>query len=393
MPEDKRMTLNKMGQGSSRQATQNKVAYWLAFGVWAVVLLVIAPKILSPFDLNLLGKFLAYAIVALGLGVLWGYTGMLSLGQGLFFGLGAYCLALYTQLEQAGNKLPEFMGLYGVTQLPWFWEPFHSPVFALCMAILLPMAVAAILGFMVFRSRVQGVYFSIITQALTVIVSLLLIGQQQAINGTNGLPINDNSTLFGLPLENSSTKLAIYLTTAVCLGLSYLLCRYLVNSRLGRLLVALRDDENRLRFVGYNPVLIKVMVFTLSAGLAGLGGALFFPQGGIISPAALGIVPSIEIVIWVAVGGRELLVGAVLGAIVVNEAKNLISTKSPDTWTLIMGALFVGVVLLFPNGIVGLFKRTQEFVSRRFQRSPAQQIIADPPEPQRDAEAGFNPLS
>src|SRR5260221_14711539 len=170
------MIFSQLGQ---RIKSRSKAAYWLSFGVWAVAFLFVAPKLLSFFDLNLLGKFLAFAIVALGLDLLWGYTGMLSLGQGLFFGLGAYCIALYTQLEQAGGKLPEFMGLYGVTELPWFWQPFHSPIFAIVMAVLLPMVLAAIVGYLVLRSRVQGVYFSIITQALTVIVSLLLIGQQQ----------------------------------------------------------------------------------------------------------------------------------------------------------------------------------------------------------------------
>ncbi len=339
-----------------REATRSRAVSGVSFVIWAVALLIVAPRMLSAFDLNLLGKFLAFAIAALGLDLLWGYAGMLSLGQGLFFGLGAYCLALYTQLEQAKGKLPEFMGLYGVNELPWFWQPFHSPIFALVMAVVLPMVVAAVIGYLVLRSRVQGVYFSIITQALTAIVSLLLIGQQQAINGTNGLPINYNGTLFGLRLADSSTRVGIYLATVVCLGAAYLLCRLLINSRLGRLLVAMRDDENRLRFAGYDPVLLKVLVFTLSAGLAGLGGALFFPQGGIISPAALGIVPSIEIVIWVAVGGRGTLIGAVLGAVLVNEGKNLISSRNPDTWTMIMGALFVGVVLLFPMGIVGYLK-------------------------------------
>jgi urea transport system permease protein len=326
---------------------------WLIFAIVGLLLLFVAPQVLSGFNLNLLGRFLAYAIVALGLDLIWGYAGMLSLGQGLFFGIGAYCFAMYVQLEQSGGKLPDFMGLYGLTELPAIWLPFQSPVFALAMAILLPTALAAVLGYIVFRSRVKGVYFSIITQALTFIVSLLLIGQQQLINGTNGLPINDASTLFGHSLKEDSTKQAIYLVTVVCLGGAYLLCRWLCGSRFGRLLVALRDDENRLRFVGYNPVKIKIIVFAISAGLAGLGGVLFFPQGGIISPAAMGIVPSIEIVIWVAVGGRGTLIGAVLGALVVNEGKSFISTQSPDAWQLIMGALFVGVVLLFPAGISG----------------------------------------
>src|SRR5258708_18644512 len=380
------MILNKQNSVTRNPQTRNKVVHWLSFGLWAVALLVIAPSLLSPFDLNLLGKFLAYAIVALGLDLIWGYTGMLSLGQGLFFGLGAYCIAMYTQLEQAGGKLPDFMGLYGVTALPALWQPFHSPVFAIGAAILVPMFVASILGFMVFRSRVQGVYFSIITQALTAITSLLLIDQLNLIHGTNGLPINYSKTLMGFPLNQPGTKIGIYLITAVCLGISYLLCRALVNSRFGKLLIAIRDDETRLRFVGYNPVYIKVIVFALSAGLAGLAGALFFPQGGIISPAALGIVPSIEIVIWVAVGGRGTLIGAFLGAVLVNEATNQISSSNPNTWTLIMGALFVGVVLLFPNGIVGLVKSLSAYASRRMKKSAVDSFNPDS-DLSRDGEA------
>ena len=337
-----------------KSIVQRPFIRWLPFIVVAVLLLVVAPATLSDFQLNLFGRFLTYAIVALGLDMIWGYTGMMSLGQGLFFGLGAYCFAMYLKLEQAGSKLPEFMGLYGVTELPFFWQPFHSPVFAIAMAIFLPMAVATLLGYMVFRSRIQGVYFSIITQALTAIVSLLLIGQQQLINGTNG--ITDLTTIFGYPLSAGSTRTALYIATVIVLGLSFLLCRWVIASRFGRLLVALRDDENRVRFAGYDPVLIKILVFALSAGLAGLAGVLFVPQVGIISPAALGIVPSIEIVIWVAVGGRGTLIGAVLGALLVNIGKSSISTAYPDIWQFIMGALFVGVVLLFPSGIVGFIK-------------------------------------
>jgi urea transport system permease protein len=336
------------------ETAQRSAIHWIPFTLIAIVMLLVVPRIASDFQMNLLGKFLTYAIVALGLDLIWGYTGMLSLGQGLFFGLGAYCFAMYLKLEQSGGKLPEFMGLYGVTELPGFWQPFHSPVFALAMAILLPMGIATLLGYMVFRSRVQGVYFSIITQAFTAIISLLLVGQQKLINGTNGL--TDLSTIFGQPLAASNTKVALYLATVVCLGLSYLLCRQFVNSRFGRLLVALRDDEARMRFAGYNPVKLKVIVFAISAGLAGLAGALFVPQVGIISPTAMGIVPSIEIVIWVAVGGRGSLIGAIFGALLVNAGKSSISTAYPEIWQFIMGGLFVGAVLLFPNGIIGAIK-------------------------------------
>ena len=324
---------------------------WLPFIVAVLAFIFVAPNILSDFQLNLLGRFLTYAIVALGLDLIWGYTGMLSLGQGLFFGLGAYCFAMYLKLEQSGGKLPEFMGLYGVTELPALWQPFHSPIFAIAAAVIVPMLLAALLGWMVFRSRVQGVYFSIITQALTAIVSLLLIGQQQLINGTNGL--TDLSTMFGYSLQDKRTELALYVATVLVLAGAFILCRWLIESRFGRLLVAVRDDESRVRFAGYNPVTIKVAVFALSAGLAGLAGVLFVPQVGIISPASMGIIPSIEIVIWVAVGGRGTLVGAILGAILVNAGKSGISTAYPDIWQLFMGLLFIGVVLLFPDGLLG----------------------------------------
>lgn len=330
------------------------ISRWGIILLFGVVFLIILPQTLSGFQLNLIGRFLTYAIVAIGLDLIWGYTGMLSLGQGLFFGLGAYCFAMYLKLEQSGGKMPEFMQLYGVSELPALWQPFNSPVFALAAAVLVPVLIATVLGYMVFRSRIQDVYFSIITQALTAIVGLLLIGQQQLINGTNGL--TDLDTIFGFKLRDPNTQLGLYLITAVILGIVFIGSRWLIESRFGKLLVALRDDENRVRFAGYNPVTLKVLVFALSAGLAGLAGALFVPQVGIISPAALGIVPSIEIVIWVAVGGRGSLIGAVIGALLVNLGKSSISSAYPDIWQLIMGALFVGVVLLFPAGITGFIR-------------------------------------
>jgi urea transport system permease protein len=328
---------------------------WLGDGLflaaYAVVFLLILPQALSSFQLNLLGRFCTYAIVAVGLDMLWGYTGMMSLGQGLWFGLGAYCFGMYLNLEAVGKNLPDFMGLYGVTELPWLWQPFHSPVIAIALAVLVPMVLAGLLGYMVFRSRVQGVYFSIITQALTAIVALLVVGQQQLINGTNG--ITEMKTIFGAKLADPNTKLALYLASAITLAVVYLGCRIIVRSRFGRLLVAVRDDENRVRFAGYNPVLIKAIVFALSAGIAGLAGALFVPQVGIIAPKQLDITASIEIVIWVAVGGRATLIGAILGALLVNTGKSVISTARPDIWQLIMGVLFVGVVMLFPTGLIG----------------------------------------
>jgi len=323
----------------------------ITFIACAILMLFVLPVVLSDFQVNLLGRFLTYAIVAVGLDLIWGYTGMLSLGQGLFFGLGAYCFAMYLNLEKTAGQMPEFMGLYGVTELPFFWQPFHSPVFAIFMAVAFPMFIAALIGFMIFRSRIQGVYFSIITQALTAIVALLLIGQQQVINGTNG--ITEMRTIFGATLADPNTHRALYIASAITLGVVYLACRAIIHSRFGRLLIAVRDDENRVRFMGYNTVVVKTLVFALSAGIAGLAGVLFVPQIGIISPKQLDITASIEIVIWVAVGGRGTLVGAVLGAILVNTGKSSISTSKPDIWQLIMGGLFIGVVLLFPKGLVG----------------------------------------
>lgn len=323
----------------------------VVFSAVGMGVLFLLPAVLSDFQTNLLGRFFTYAIVAVGLDLLWGYTGMLSLGQGLFFGLGAYCFGMYLNLETAGTKLPEFMGLYGVTELPFFWQPFHSPIFAIFMAVAFPMLIAALFGFMLFRSRIQGVYFSIITQALTAIVALLLIGQQRLINGTNG--ITEMRFIFGAKIGDHSTVVGLYIATVIVLVAVFLGCRLLVGSRFGRLLVAVRDDEHRVRFMGYNTVVIKTLVFALSAGIAGLAGALFVPQVGIISPKQLDIVASIEIVIWVAVGGRGSLIGAILGAVLVNTGKSTISTSNPDLWQLIMGGLFVGVVLLFPKGIVG----------------------------------------
>jgi urea transport system permease protein len=340
---------------ASNNALRSAIWHWAVPLIMALLLLLFAPLSLSDFRLALLAKFLTYAIVALGLGLLWGYSGMLSLGQGLFFALGAYAMGMYLKLEASGDKLPDFMTWSGLKELPLFWEPFRFPAFAIAAAVLLPAALAALIGFLIFRSRIQGVYFSIITQALTLIVSLLFIGQQPITGGTNG--ITNLATILGYPLAARSTQLWLYYITAITLILVYMLCRWLAASRLGRLLVAMRDDENRVRFLGYNPVLLKTLVFAFAGGLAGLAGALFIPQVGIISPSAMGVVPSVEMVIWVAVGGRDSLAGPIVGAVVVNLAKSGLSESFPTIWQYFLGALFVGVVLLFPDGLVGLARR------------------------------------
>ena len=322
--------------------------------VVAAALLFLAPTVLSEFRLNLLGRYLTYAIVAIGVDLIWGYGGMLSLGQGLFFGLGAYAMAMYLKLESSGGQLPDFMSWSGRDTLPAFWLPFHSPVFALFAAVAIPMLVAGVLGYMVFRSRIQGVYFSLITQALTLIAGIFFVGQQAISGGTNG--ITNLKSIFGFSRTSTATQTVLYTLTVLTLCGIYLGCRWLITSRFGRLLVALRDDEARVRFLGYNPATLKTLMFALSAGIAGIAGALFVCQVGIISPSALGVTPSVEIVIWVAVGGRGTLSGPILGALLVNLGKSGFSESYPEIWQYFFGALFIGSVLLFPEGLVGLLK-------------------------------------
>lgn len=320
-----------------------------------LVLLALAPAVLSDFRLNLLGKFLAFAIVALGIDLIWGYGGMLSLGHGVFFALGAYCMAMFMKLEANGTDLPDFMMYNGLTEIPWFWKPMaHFPIAFAC-ALLVPALLGAALAWLTFRSRVQGVYFSIITQALALVVSLLLIGQQPYTGGTNG--ITDFKSILGFPLTSQKTQIGLYFATLAGLVAAYALCHWLISGRFGRVLTAIRDAENRMRYLGYDPAHFKVVIFAVSALLAGLAGALFVPQVGIISPTNVGIVPSIEMVIWVAVGGRGTLKGAVLGAVLVNAAKSAFSESLPSVWLYFYGFLFIASVLFFPDGLVGVFQR------------------------------------
>ncbi len=331
----------------------DRIGSWLAPAIMLAVLLV-APAVLSEFRIALLGKFLTFAMLALSLNLIWGYAGMLSLGHGVFFGLGGYAMAMYLKLESAGGKLPDFMFWSGLTELPIFWAPFKYAWFAIPMTFIVPAVVAGGLGYLVFRSRITGVYFALITQALALIISILFIGQQGYTGGTNG--ITNYTTIFGYSLHAPSMQLILYYASVVALTAAYLLCWWLISSRLGRLLVAMRDDENRVRFSGYDPAVLKTLVFSLSAGIAGVAGALFTPQVGIISPTMMGIVPSIEIAIWVAVGGRGALLGAVIGALVVNGAKSGLSESFPAVWQYFLGLLFIGAVLLFPSGVMGLLR-------------------------------------
>jgi urea transport system permease protein len=318
----------------------------------ALILIFLMPAVLPSVRLNQMGRFLALAIAALGIDLIWGYTGLLSLGHGIFFALGGYALAMHLQLAPiAAGSLPEFMNLYGVTELPWFWKPFDSFGFAAVAVILIPGLIGAILGYLVFRNRIRGVYFSILTQAATIVFFNFFNGQQKLFNGTNGL--TNYKTLLGAVVNAPQTQFVFYTLTVLFLAATYALCRWLTEGRFGNLLIAIRDDESRVRFTGYNPTGFKVLVFAISAGLAGLAGALFTLQTGIISPKAMDIAFSIEMVIWVAVGGRASLVGAILGALVVNFAKSLLSEQFPEIWLFFQGALFLIVVTVLPDGVVG----------------------------------------
>lgn len=318
----------------------------------ALALIFIFPAILSDFRLGLLSRFLSLAIVALAIDLIWGYTGLLSLGHGIFFALGGYAFAMYLQLQGIGDSIPDFFSLYGVAELPWFWQPFYSFPFTLVAIVLIPTLIAGGLGYLVFRNRIRGVYFSILTQAALVVFFNFFNGQQELINGTNGLKTN-TATMFGQPVGGENMQFIFYCLTVLMLALCYGLCRWLTSGRFGRMLIAIRDDENRVRFSGYDPTAFKVLVFAVSGGIAGIAGALYTVQSGIVSPQYMDIAFSIEMVIWVAVGGRGTLVGAVIGALAVNWGRALLQESYPTVWLFFQGALFLIVVTVLPDGIVG----------------------------------------
>jgi urea transport system permease protein len=335
------------------------------FAIVAAALLLLAPAVLSDFRLSLLAKFLCFAIVALGIGLAWGQGGMLVLGQGLFFGLGGYCMGMHMKIVDAGpGNLPDILTYSGRYQtLPALWKPFSSAWFAVPMAILLPMAIAALLGAAVFRQRIRGAYFAILSQALAGAFVIVIVGNLSLTGGTNGL--TNFQSFFGLSLLDAGDQRILYFVVAVILLLAFLATRALVLGRYGRVLVAVRDDEDRVRFLGYDPARVKLLAYVLAAGLAGLAGALFVPVVGIISPALLGVVPSIEMVIWVALGGRTALAWAAAGAVIVNWAKTNISEQFPSGWLYLQGLLFVVVILFLPKGVAGLVENLRALARRR----------------------------
>jgi urea transport system permease protein len=328
-----------------------------------VLLAVVLPLGLDIFRLNLVGKYLTYAFVAIGLVMLWGYGGVLSLGQGVFFGLGGYAMAMFLKLEasdpistkiQSTPGIPDFMDWNQITALPTFWIPFESLSFSLFAVIAVPTLLAFIVSYAMFKRRVGGVYFAIITQAVALILTVLIIGQQGYTGGVNG--ITDLKTVLGWDTRTDTAKYILYYVCVALLIGSMVLCRFIQTSKLGTLLLAMRDKEDRVRFSGYDVASFRIFTFCLAAALSGIGGAMFTLQVGFMSPSFVGIVPSIEMVIYAAVGGRMSLVGAVYGTLLVNAGKTFFSESFPDLWLFLMAALFIGVTMAFPMGLAGVWE-------------------------------------
>lgn len=318
---------------------------------------------IPTYTVTLLGKYLCYALLAVAIDLIWGYMGILSLGHGAFFALGGYAMGMYL-MRQIGERgvygdplLPDFMVFLNWSELPWFWHGFDMFWFAALMVVLVPGVLAFVFGWLTFRSRVTGVYLSIITQALTYALMLAFYRNEMGFGGNNGL--TDFKDLLGFDLQSDATRLWLFLLSAIALGLGYIACRFIVASKLGRVSLAIRDAESRTRFIGYKVENVKLWVFTFSAMLAGIAGALYVPQVGIINPNEFSPLNSIEMVVWVALGGRATLYGAVVGAIVVNYAKTYFTGALPEVWLFALGGLFVVTTIFLPKGIAGLLKKKE----------------------------------
>ena len=357
-----------MGPITSRLMRLESRRGWQAFFIVIVLAVALVPVLnlavprsspfyVSTFTVSLIGKFLCYALLALALDLIWGYAGVLSLGHGAFFALGGYCMGMHL-MRGIGDRgvygnpdLPDFMVFLNWSELPWYWYGFDSFPFAVLMVMLVPGLLALVFGWFAFRSRITGVYFSIITQAMTFALMLAFFRNEMGFGGNNGL--TDFKDILGFDIQDRGTRVGLYAASALCLGLGYLVCRYVVTSKLGLVLMAIRDAESRVRFLGYSVTNAKLFVFVLSAMLAGIAGALYVPQVGIINPGEFSPANSIEVVVWVAVGGRGTLYGAALGGVLVNYGKTFFTGFAPEFWLFLLGGLFIAVTLFLPKGITG----------------------------------------
>ena len=349
-------------------------AGWGAFLLALIVVCAVAPALnllvpvdsalhLSDYAVALVGKIMCYAIVALAMDLIWGYTGILSLGHGLFFALGGYVMGMYLmrQIGRDGNyksDLPDFMVFLDWKALPWHWALSDSFVATLLLIVLVPGLVALVFGFFAFRSRIKGVYFSIITQAMTFAAMLLFFRNETGFGGNNGF--TDFKRILGLPIATPSMRMTLFVLTGLTLLGFFLMARWLIRSKFGRVLQAIRDAESRVMFSGYNPLPYKLTIWTLSAVMCGVAGALYVPQVGIINPSEMSTAASIEMAVWAAVGGRATLIGPVIGAFLVNGAKSWLTVTAPEFWLYFLGALFIAVTLYLPHGVVGLVKKIRE---------------------------------
>ena len=352
---------------------------WSAYITAVIVVCALAPVLnlvvpqdsifhLSDFYVALLGKIMCYAICALAMDLIWGYTGILSLGHGLFFALGGYMMGMYLmrQIGTDGNyksALPDFMVFLDWKELPWHWTFSDSFIFQMLMVILVPGLLAFVFGYFAFRSRIKGVYFSIITQALTFAAMLLFFRNETGFGGNNGF--TDFKRILGIPIATPSMRMTLFVLTGLTLLGFLLFAKWLVGSKYGRVLQAIRDAETRVMFSGYSPIGYKLSIWVISAVMCGVAGALYVPQVGIINPSEMSPANSIEIAIWAAVGGRATLIGPILGAFIVNGAKSWLTVAYPEYWLYFLGALFIGVTLFLPDGVVGLYRKVMAKISAK----------------------------
>ena len=375
----------------------NGKALWVVGILALIAILVPASNLLLPvghplrvpnYLVPLLGKYLCYAMLALALDLVWGYCGILSLGHGAFFALGGYAMGMYL-MRQIGTRgvygnaeLPDFMVFLNWTELPWYWQGFDMFWFAMLMVMVVPGLLAFVFGWFAFRSRVTGVYLSIITQAMTYALLLAFFRNDMGFGGNNGL--TDFREILGFSVQAPGTRATLFALSALMLALAFVICSAIVNSKLGNLMTAVRDAESRTRFLGYRPEYVKLFAFTVSAVIAGIAGALYVPQVGIINPGEFAPANSIEVVIWTAVGGRGTLIGPIIGAVLVNVTKSYFTVAYPDLWLFALGGLFVFVTLFLPKGIVGLIGQMRARMGNRAAARTPQtqsQIVSARPTP------------